>query len=720
MVDKDIQRLRQEGFAEGPLHYVPHVVLPMGAVYLPEKEKFRLVMDATRAGVNDAQVPLETKYDLLEDVLPLLRPGDKLSKVDMTDAFFHWATRQQDCDLQGIKSQKGEYYRMRYTYFGSVNSPHVQMKWAKVIKVIVNNHGLKYCKEGSAEADYGSFKVLDEESRASGIESTHNMELAGAFVDDFMLRHAKHLTQAQCESQLTSVVKFLEEDLGVHIKHSKTRLPCTLQEYLGLMIDTIEQTVSVSPEKATKYKEALHNFLKDHAKGSKVSRKEFAGIVGKLQFCATVVPRGQEKLTPCYWGRDNFTDPTVRNLTLKQQWHPEVLIRLTSRTISNLTWWKKALGSEDCNRRKIYISHLPTATGFWRGITNLTDSEIDERWFLEDEVDCCTTDASGYAGGAWAGLDRLVYKFPKRLGPEYRSSNYRELYMIYYALKHWGHKWRNRRLLIRSDNSTCVNLINKRRTKSAELHPLYTKLAGVVEKFNVDLACAHIPGVANGLADRLSRAVPTKDTSDWMFRRDEYERLKDLTGGYSIDASADMEGRNAQEPRFWSIADSLFDHCWSGEAAWCNTDFNILLKVLMHFREGYAKRPYHTSGTFIIPGWTDKLFWKKLKGFKVLAVYPEGTHLFTAPPKGLQTRAEKPRRNLGPTRWLTLAVHCPPLPTRMRGGMEENGKGGRGGILQEVEGSTARDKFLGMLPTLSGDGVRDGNLLRSLPVTTLQ
>jgi len=117
MVDEDIARLKKEGFVEGPLHYVPHVVLPMGAVFTPEKNKFRLVMDATRAGVNPAQVPLETKYDLLDDALPRLRPDDKLSKIDMTDAFFHWSTAQPDCDLQGIQSAAGDFYRLRYTYF---------------------------------------------------------------------------------------------------------------------------------------------------------------------------------------------------------------------------------------------------------------------------------------------------------------------------------------------------------------------------------------------------------------------------------------------------------------------------------------------------------------------------------------------------------------------------------------------------------------------------
>jgi cysteine synthase len=56
---------------EGPLHYRPHVVNPMGAIYSAEKDKFRTIHDATASGLNDMVLPDECNYDMLEDALPL-------------------------------------------------------------------------------------------------------------------------------------------------------------------------------------------------------------------------------------------------------------------------------------------------------------------------------------------------------------------------------------------------------------------------------------------------------------------------------------------------------------------------------------------------------------------------------------------------------------------------------------------------------------------------
>ena len=154
---------------------------------------------------------------------------------------------------------------------------------------------------------------------------------------------------------------------------------------------------------------------------------------------------------------------------------------------------------------------------------------------------------------------------------------------------------------------------------------------------------------------------------------------------------------------------------WTHENAWCNTDFEILHAVLTHFRQDYAKSPETTSGTFVVPVWLDKKFWRKLKGSKLVALYSKGSQIFTAPPAGPLTRKVKPRRDLGPTRWLTAVVHFPALGRRYTGGSTGEEARGR----EEAGGPASRHSFVGALPTLSGDSVIDFDLLRSVRPTQL-
>ena len=141
----------------------------------------------------------------------------------------------------------------------------------------------------------------------------------------------------------------------------------------------------------------------------------------------------------------------------------------------------------------------------------------------------------------------------------------------------------------------------------------------------------------------------------------------------------------------------------------------MLHKVLEHFRKAYAASPHNTSATFVVPAWLDQSFWKKLRGFKVVAVYAEGTELFSAPPAGYPTRTKKPRRVLGPTRWLTLVVHCPSLCRPVRDSKGAEGVGSKGGN----DGGHAGHAVLADLPTLSGDRYRDSDLLREVPVVAV-
>jgi hypothetical protein len=178
---EDINRLILGGWLEGPLHYRPWLVTPLGAVVKPNK--FRLVVDSTKTGLNECSAHLECKLDSLEDFLAEIPRNGWLSKFDMADAFFHWPVDQSHSDLLGIQHPiTRQYYRYRYFPFGTSQAPSIQQRWGNEIKRIINLHGLKYCTPGTPESNYNLFRVTS------------------VYLDDFGLWHCPSLTKDQADN----------------------------------------------------------------------------------------------------------------------------------------------------------------------------------------------------------------------------------------------------------------------------------------------------------------------------------------------------------------------------------------------------------------------------------------------------------------------------------------------------------------------------------------
>ena len=105
-----MQRLRDRGVLEGPLHYRPHSVNPQGGVYNPVKEKFRTIFDLTASGVNTVLLPVECKYDLLNDMLKGQTPGCKQMGWGLKDAFFNLGRWAEHAEFLGLENgETGEY-----------------------------------------------------------------------------------------------------------------------------------------------------------------------------------------------------------------------------------------------------------------------------------------------------------------------------------------------------------------------------------------------------------------------------------------------------------------------------------------------------------------------------------------------------------------------------------------------------------------------------------
>ena len=112
------------GKLEGPLSVRPMLVQPIGAIYKPDADKWRNVMNSTATGLNAACQDIPVAYDTVIEGVQALYPGAWMGTMDLKDAFQHFAIRARDCDLPGIRHPRtGEFFRWRFLPFGVKSAP---------------------------------------------------------------------------------------------------------------------------------------------------------------------------------------------------------------------------------------------------------------------------------------------------------------------------------------------------------------------------------------------------------------------------------------------------------------------------------------------------------------------------------------------------------------------------------------------------------------------
>ena len=94
---------------------------------------------------------------------------------------------------------------------------------------------------------------------------------------------------------------------------------------------------------------------------------------------------------------------------------------------------------------------------------------------------------------------------PAEFVPE--NINIQELYPILMAIRRWGHKWRDKKVVCFSDNTHVVCALNKGKSVNSYAMDFLRQLFWLTALFNCQLVAVHIPGRENVIADALSRVL---------------------------------------------------------------------------------------------------------------------------------------------------------------------------------------------------------------------
>ena len=238
--------------------------------------------------------------------------------------------------------------------------------------------------------------------------------------------------------------------------------PSTTVTFLGIELDSQAWEMRLPAPKLLELKSTLDSWV--HR--VQCTKRELLSLAGSLSFAAKVVPPGRTFCRRLFDEASQFT-----SLDSTQ--------RLNQEALNDISWWHACIES-------------------WNGRSLL----LDPSWCKPTEMQLFT-DASdrGYglvcgkewAYGQWEALHKDL------------SIEWRELFPIALICVTLGKRLRNRRLLVHCDNEAVCTIWRTGTSRCPEIMTLVRIALLAAAKHNMVVFLAHIRGVDNVLADRLSR-----------------------------------------------------------------------------------------------------------------------------------------------------------------------------------------------------------------------
>ena len=253
------------------------------------------------------------------------------------------------------------------------------------------------------------------------------------------------------------------QSLGLPLHPDKTVGPSTCLIVLGIELDSVLQIARLPATKLL----ALKGLLTEWSARKWCTRVQLESLIGKLHHACLVV-----------WPGRTFLRRMINLLcAFRSRAHP---IRLNVEFRLDLQWWIEFLD-------------------YWNGTSFILLPGLMPVADL-----CVTSDAAGAIGyGALYRQQWFSHKWMPSQMP--MSIAYKELFPVVIAAHLWGDQWANRRVCFRLDNSSVVHILNARTSRDHHIMGLVRSLLSVAARFNFTFQAQHIPGLANPVADALSR-----------------------------------------------------------------------------------------------------------------------------------------------------------------------------------------------------------------------
>ena len=284
------------------------------------------------------------------------------------------------------------------------------------------------------------------------------------YLDDYLDTCGPSERLAQLHLQIIlQVFKYL----NIPIAEDKIGGPATTLEFLGMELDSVQLQMRLPDDKLTDLKTLVSNLLDQGC----CTKRELASALGKLSFASQAIVPGRTFLRRLY----DLTKAT-------QHMRPHQPLKLSREAVGDLAWWKACI--ENWNGKSFFLY---------------------EEWTPDFDLEL-QTDASGacgwgaYYGGRWLQGTWSTEDLQK-------SIEYKELYAIVAACATWGAEWTRKRILFHCDNLSIVDCLKSGSSRSPPVMSLLRALFLVCAQHSFTMSAKHIPGVANNIADAISRGL---------------------------------------------------------------------------------------------------------------------------------------------------------------------------------------------------------------------
>ena len=289
------------------------------------------------------------------------------------------------------------------------------------------------------------------------------MHEAGGHMGTSYLDDLIGVSPAEEGIQAYDTLGVLLSELGLVENLKKACPPSTKQLVLGVMIDTVNGTVSVPSDRMEEISELIL-IWKRKRKSNKV---DLQSLIGKLQFVSKCVQQSRVFL--------NRLLDTLRSFSASK-----TKITLSESFKKDIQWWR--LFMSEFNG----VSYIPPMIWNEPDVVFSTDS--------------CLTGCGGICGREY-----FHRSYPSTVIEKGLAIHALEMLAVLIAVRFWGKYCVGGRIQIFCDNESVVQVLNSSKTRDAFLGSCLREIWLEVARFHFEMRAVHLPGVENRVADWLSR-----------------------------------------------------------------------------------------------------------------------------------------------------------------------------------------------------------------------
>jgi hypothetical protein len=431
------------------------------------------------------------KTTTIKDAKAAVQPGDYMTKLDLSDAFFQIAVNSNFRKFLAFQ-WNGNTYQYKTLPFGLTSSPRILSETLQPIVQEMHRRGHRLIK----------------------------------YVDDWLLLGKTYKATAKATSDLISLFK----ELGVIWSPKKSvNIPTLTIEYLGYELDSVSMMCTTPQRKIKSLRNDLKNARRQAKNGQETSARELARLLGRINAMDDALHTTRahthgiyslqmQSLRECGWDR-------------KATWQPQAT--------ADVNWWIKTLAS--INGKAI----IPLKASRFSA-TDASDFGWGAVLFPKNEKICSPRTNSKKVQ---PGPTKMSGHFT--VATQSRHINFKELLTVKYLLQMVGPKLKNEVVEVAIDNQVAMSYINKTGGRVGTLATLADQIFDLCNQHNIKIQARWIPSEENIIADTESRKSQT--TQDCMMVNTTFNAIDKQWGPHTMDLFASAQNKKLPIFASWKL-----------------------------------------------------------------------------------------------------------------------------------------------------------------------